>query len=166
MEEKKQQAALKAFFHSTKGFSLIEILIALSLLALVGTFVGGKIFQQFHEGKVGVARTQMGNLANSLKDFKRKCGFYPTTEQGLQALEQKPTGGRECKRYPPNGFLFEDSEVPLDPWENEYSYQSDGKKFNIISFGNDGLEGGEGNDADIPLKTKKKRRGTKTDNSM
>ena len=135
MEEKKHQKILKSFLLSTKGFSLIEILIALSLLALVGTFVGGKMFQQFHEGKVGVAKTQMGNIANSLKDFKRKCYFYPTTEQGLVALEQKPTSGRECKRYPPNGFL--ENEVPLDPWDGEYGYKSNGKTFTIVSYGSD-----------------------------
>jgi len=155
MEEKKHQETLKPSFHSARGFSLIEILIALSLLALVGTFVGGKMFEQLHEGKVGVAKTQMGNIANSLKDFKRKCYFYPTTEQGLEALEQKPTSGRECKRYPPNGFL--ENEVPLDPWDGEYDYKSNGKTFTISAFGADNQEGGEDQDADIPFHTKKKR---------
>ena len=154
MENKKHQATLKALFHSAKGFSLLEILIALSLLALVGTFVGGKIFESLHEGKVSVAKTQMGNLSDRLKEFKRKCYFYPTTEQGLQALEQKPTSGRECKRYPPNGFV--DNEIPLDPWDSEYSYQSNGKSFSIVSFGADGQEGGEDQDADIPFGKKKK----------
>jgi general secretion pathway protein G len=154
MEEKKHLETLKLSFHSTRGFSLIEILIALSLLALVGTFVGGKMFEQLHEGKVGVAKTQMGNIANILKDFKRKCYFYPTSEQGLKALENKPTTGRECKRYPATAFL---EEVPLDPWDGEYDYKSDGKTFNMVSFGADNVEGGEDQDADIPFRTKKKR---------
>ncbi|MBT5095329.1 MAG: hypothetical protein HOM21_13850, partial [Halobacteriovoraceae bacterium] len=74
--------------------------------------------------------------------------------QGLQALVQKPTGGKECKDYPPNGFL-EDENVPLDPWDGEYVYESDGKTFNIFSYGPDNEEGGEGTDADIYLKEKK-----------
>ena len=63
--------------------------------------------------------------------------------------------GRECRNYPPDGFIDAD-EVPLDPWDNEYAYESDGKKFNIISYGNDLAEGGEGEDEDISLRKSKK----------
>lgn len=136
-----------------QGFSLIEILVALTLLGLIGSFVVGKIFDQLHEGQVKAAKIQMSSLATQLKEFKRKCYFYPTTDQGLEALISKP-GGRECKNYPPSGFLDGDS-VPLDPWDNEYVYSSDGKTFNITSLGPDATEGGEGKDADIPLRESK-----------
>ncbi|MCK5074364.1 MAG: type II secretion system major pseudopilin GspG [Bacteriovoracaceae bacterium] len=139
-----------------QGFSLIEILIALTLLALIGTFVGSKIFDSLRDGKINVARTQMGTLAQSLKAFRLDCGHYPTGENGLQALVEKPSGGKECKRYNPNGYL--ENEIPLDPWDNEYTYESDGRKFSIKSFGPDGLEGGEGRDeADIIFPEKRRK---------
>lgn len=138
---------------TNKGMSLVEILVALTLLAIAGTFVAGKVFEQLHEGRVKSTKIQMQGLADRLKEFRRHCGFYPTSDQGLDALINKPSGGRECKRYQPGGYI-EGDQVPLDPWDNEFIYVSDGKKFNIVSFGNDGLEGGEGEDADIPLNEK------------
>ncbi|RLA65401.1 MAG: type II secretion system protein GspG [Epsilonproteobacteria bacterium] len=138
---------------SQSGFSLMEILISLTLMGIAGSFVAGKVFQQLHEGNVKAAKIQMQGLAQRLQEFRRHCGYYPTSDQGLESLVNKPTGGRECKRYQPGGYL--DGDVPLDPWEAEYVYISDGKTFNIISYGNDNVEGGEDNDADIPLKKKK-----------
>lgn len=143
----------KELAKNQKGFSLIEILIALTLLAVVGTFVGGRLFEQMDEGKVNSAKIQMSNLESRLKEFRRKCNFYPSTEQGLDALVTKPTGGRECKDYPVNGFI-EGEQVPKDPWDNDFIFESDGKTFNIISYGSDGEEGGEGNAADISLRAK------------
>lgn len=140
--------------NNQNGFSLIEILVALTLLAMAGTFVAGKIFQSLHEGKVSAAKIQMQGLSERLKEFRRHCSFYPTSEQGLESLVQKPSG-RECRRYAPGGYIEGDI-VPMDPWENDFIYQSDGKKFNIISYGNDLVEGGEGEDADIPLYGSKK----------
>jgi general secretion pathway protein G len=147
--------ALRRGKTAQKGFSLIEILIALTLLGIAGTFVVGKIFDQLHEGQVKSTKIQMQNLQERLKEFRRHCNFYPTTEQGLEALVSKPTSGRECKRYNPGGYI-ESGNVPLDPWDNEFVYESDGRKFNIYSLGPDGAEGGEDKDADIYLKEVKR----------
>lgn len=136
---------------SQQGLSLIEILIALTLLALAGTFVGGQVFDNLQEGKVQTCKIQIKSISDRLKEFRRDCGYFPTTDQGLDALLEKPTGGRECKRYAPSGYI-EGGKVPLDPWDGEYIYESDGKTFTIISLGNDGAEGGEGFDADINSK--------------
>lgn len=144
----------KALLQNQKGFSLIEILIALTLLAVAGTFVAGKFFENLHEGKVSSTKIQMSNLDARLKEFRRKCNFYPTSEQGLDALVTKPTSGRECKDYPASGFI-EGEQVPKDPWDNDFSYDSDGKTFNIMSYGADGEQGGEGQDADIYLRAAK-----------
>lgn len=133
---------------SQQGMSLIEILIALTLLALAGTFVGGRVFENLQEGKVQTTKIQMKSLADRLKEFRRDCNFYPTTEMGLDALIERPTGGRECKRYAPGGYI-EGGKIPLDPWDAEYIYESDGRTFTIISLGADNAEGGEGVDADI-----------------
>jgi general secretion pathway protein G len=141
----------KMIMKSQAGMSLIEILIALTLLALAGTFVGGRVFEQLQEGKVSSARIQIKSLSDRLKEFRRDCNFLPTTDMGLDALVSKPEGGRECKRYAPGGYI-EGGKVPLDPWDSEFIYESDGKTFEIKSLGADNAEGGEGSDADISSK--------------
>jgi len=130
------------------GFSLVEILIALTLMGIAGTFVVGKLYERLQEGQVQSAKIQIKGLGDRLRDFKRHCGYYPSTEQGLDALIEAPTTGRECKRYAPGGYI-DGGKIPLDPWDNEYMYESDGRNYTIISLGNDGIEGGEGSDADI-----------------
>lgn len=136
---------------SQAGMSLIEILIALTLLALAGTFVGGRVFEQSQEGKVSSAKIQIKSIGDRLKEFRRDCNFLPTTDMGLDALVNKPEGGRDCKRYAPGGYIAE-GKVPLDPWDTEFIYESDGKTFEIKSLGADNAEGGEGSDADISSK--------------
>ena len=132
--------------------SILEILIALTLLGLAGTFVAGKVFENLQEGKVQTAKIQIKSVGDRLKEFRRDCGFFPTTDQGLDALLNKPEGGgRECKRYSPTGYI-DGGRVPLDPWDAEYIYESDGKAYTIISLGADNAEGGEGFDADISSK--------------
>jgi general secretion pathway protein G len=147
-----KRSIFKKILSSNSGFSLLEILIALTLMGIAATFVAGKVFQNLYEGQAKAAKIQMAGLAQRLQEFRRHCEFYPTTDQGLEALVSKP-GGRECKNYQPGGYI--DGEVPMDPWENPYSYTSDGNTFNIVSFGSDGVEGGEGNGVDIPLRAPK-----------
>lgn len=142
---------LQKIMKSQAGMSLIEILIALTLLALAGTFVGGRVFENLQEGKVQSAKIQIKSISDRLKEFRRDCNFLPTTDMGLDALINKPEGGRECKRYAPGGYI-EGGKVPVDPWDNEFIYESDGKTFTIISLGADNAEGGEGSDADINSK--------------
>lgn len=141
----------RSIIASQKGMSLIEILIALTLLGLAGTFVAGKVTESLAEGQVQTAKIQIRSISERLKEFRRDCNFIPTTDQGLEALVEKPTGGRECKRYAPGGYI-DGGKVPLDPWDGEYIYESDGKTFTILSYGADNAEGGEGADADINSK--------------
>lgn len=138
-----------------KGFTLVEILIALTLLAIAGTFVAGKIFDQLRDGKISAAQIQMKALGDRLKEYRRHCHTYPTTDQGLEALIEKPSGGKECKRYNPGGYI-ESGEIPLDPWDNEYIYESEGRTFTITSYGPDGAPGGEGPDEADLVHGKKK----------
>ena len=136
---------------SQAGMSLIEILIALTLLGLAGTFVAGKVYENLQNGQVQTTKIQIRSLSERLKEFRRDCNFLPGTDQGLDALIEKPTGGRECKRYAPGGYI-DGGKIPVDPWDGEYIYESDGKTFTIISLGADNTEGGEGADADINSK--------------
>ncbi len=138
----------RVILKSQAGMSIIEILIAITLLGVVGTIVVTNVIGSLNEGEVKTTKIQIKTLGNILLDYRRKCGLYPTSDQGLDALVEAPTSGKECKRYPPGGFL-KDGIIPEDPWGNEYLYESDGRKYTIISFGVDGIEGGEGVDADI-----------------
>ncbi|MFZ4713518.1 MAG: type II secretion system major pseudopilin GspG [Bacteriovoracaceae bacterium] len=134
---------------NNRGMSIIEILIAITLIGLAGTFVVGKIFDNLKEGQVSSTKIQMKHLGDRLQEFRRHCGTFPTAEQGgMDSLVNKPSGGKECKRYQPGGYL-QDGKVPLDPWDNEFIYTSDGKTYQIKSLGADGAEGGEGFDADL-----------------
>lgn len=139
---------MKQILSSQHGMSLIEILIALTLLGLAGTFVAGKVTERLQEGQISTAKIQIRSIGERLKEYRRDCNRLPTTDQGLDALIQKPTGGQECKRYAPSGYI-DGGKIPLDPWDGEYIYESDGKTFTITTLGADNAEGGEGADADI-----------------
>lgn len=138
----------RMLLNSQKGMSLIEILIAITLLGVVGTLVVGNVMDSLREGEVEATKIQLKNFEKILMDYKRKCNLYPTTDQGLDALVSAPTAGRECKKYPKNGFV---KAIPQDPWGYEYLYESDGRNYKIMSLGVDGMEGGEDADADITL---------------
>ena len=152
LKQKSELTFREAWQSHQKGFSLLEILIALALVALMGTFVAGKIFDQFEEGRRDSAKIQMQSLEGRLKEFRRHCHFYPTTDQGLDALINKPSGGKECKRYRAGGYI-ESGEIPLDPWDEEFNYDSDGKKFVLFTGGPD-LEPGTADDIYLYKKDK------------
>lgn len=132
------------------GFSLMEILIVISLIAVAGTFVIGQLVGRLEEGNYQAAKTQINLFKGLLEDYRRYCSIYPTTEQGLDALVAKPSGAPECANYPASGFI-QGGKVPLDPFGIAYDYQSPdgGKTFVITSFGSDKVEGGEGFAKDI-----------------
>lgn len=127
-----------------RGMSLIEILIVISLMAIVGTFAASKILDRMQEGYRGAATTQISAFKGMLQEYSRYCNHFPTTDQGLDALISKPTSGPECPNYPATGIIS-DGKVPKDPWGNMYDYKSpdDGRTFVITSYGRDGKEGGE-----------------------
>ncbi|MBF0364485.1 MAG: type II secretion system major pseudopilin GspG [Oligoflexia bacterium] len=133
---------------SERGLTLVEIMVSLTILGIAGTFVTAKVMDVLGEGKQKSAVIQMQNIKGRLQEYKRHCGLYPTSDQTLKALIEKPTSGPECKRYAPTGYI-DSKEVPKDPWDNDFSYESDGKTFTIKSYGNDGVEGGEGEDKDL-----------------
>ncbi len=138
----------KLRLNNQKGFSLMEILIVITLIAVAGTFVVGQLLARLDEGNINAAKIQIGQFKQLLEDYRRYCNQYPTTEQGLDSLLNKSTTGNECKNYPAGGFI-QGGKLPPDPWGNPYAYESDGQKYTIISLGSDGKEGGTGSSADI-----------------
>lgn len=135
---------------NNQGFTLTEMLIVIALIALVGTFVTSNVISKFQGAKINATKIQMKQLGVILDDFRRDCNFYPTTEQGLDALVHKPTAGRECKNYDPEGYI-KGGKLPKDGFNNDFLYESDGAKYSLKSLGGDNKEGGEGNDKDITL---------------
>ncbi len=138
----------KVLLNSQRGMSLIEILIAITLLGVVGTLVVGNVMESLREGEIKSTKIQIKSIGKILLDYKRKCRMYPTTDQGLEALVDAPTTAPECKNYPKSGFITGGS-VPQDAWGFDFDYQSDGRTYTITSYGADGMEGGEEEYADI-----------------
>lgn len=136
--------------NNRRGFTLIEIMVVIVILALLAALVGPKIIGRSDDAKLADAKVQIRNLETALKLYKLDNGIYPTTEQGLQALLTKPTTGQIPKNYRQDGYL-ESKKLPADPWGNDYIYLSPGEHgdYDLCSLGSDGVKGGEGKGADI-----------------
>jgi general secretion pathway protein G len=132
------------------GFTLIEIMVVIVILALLAALVGPKLIGRSDDAKVADTKVQIRNLETALKLYKLDNGLFPTTEQGLQSLVAKPTTGVIPKNYKAEGYL-ENRNVPKDPWGSDYVYLSPSEHgdYELCSFGADGAKGGEGKGADI-----------------
>ena len=133
-----------------RGFTLIEIMVVVVILALLAALVGPKIMGRSDDAKVADAKVQIRNIESALKLYKLDNSVYPSTEQGLQSLVEKPTVGQIPKQYKEEGYL-DSKKVPKDPWDNDYLYLSPGEHgdYDLCSYGADGVKGGEGKSADI-----------------
>ena len=131
-----------------RGFTLIEILVVVSILAILGALIVPKIMDRPNEARVVAAKHDIGTVVAALKLYKLDNGRYPTTEQGLQALVEKPTSEPVPGNWKSGGYL---EKMPKDPWGRDYLYLNPGIKGEIdaMSYGADGQEGGEGFGADL-----------------
>ena len=135
----------------TKGFTLIELMVVIVILGILAGLVLPRFMGRTEEAKRTKAKLQIENLEGALKLYKLDSGAYPSTEQGLDALVQKPTTGVVPRSWREGGYL-EKAKVPADPWGRPYVYISPGiknKDFDLKSLGADGEEGGEGENADV-----------------
>jgi len=132
------------------GFTLIEIMVVIVILAMLAAIVGPKLMGRTDDAKVTDARVQIKNIETALKLYKLDNGSYPSTEQGLGALVTKPTVGIIPNSYKDGGYL-ESKKMPKDPWGNDYLYVSPGEHgdYDLFSYGADGAKGGDGKNADI-----------------
>ncbi|MBI5905748.1 MAG: type II secretion system major pseudopilin GspG [Deltaproteobacteria bacterium] len=130
------------------GFTLIEIMVVIVILGLLAALVVPKLIGRTEEAKKTQARVQIKHIEQALGLFKLDNGFFPSTEQGLEALVRLPDAGRVPKNYRKGGYL---DRVPKDPWGNAYVYVSPGTHgdYDVSSYGADNAPGGEGEDADI-----------------
>lgn len=131
-----------------EGFTLIELMVVIVILGVLGGLIVPQFMDEPQKARIVKAKMQMESISTALKKFYIDNGFYPSTEQGLNALVSKPSVGRTPKNYASSGYL---PRVPKDPWDNHYIYISPGKHgpFDLISYGADGTSGGNEGDADI-----------------
>ncbi len=129
------------------GYSLLEILIGLAIIALLIGVAGPRVFALFERGKRSVAEIQMGQIRAGLDLYRVDMRRYPTTEEGLKALIERP-GGAEAARW--SGPYLDKASGIVDPWGAPYAYEADGARdYDLLSYGADGRPGGTGEDADV-----------------
>ncbi len=130
----------------TQGFTLLEVLVVVVILGILGAVVVPQILSRPDTARLQAAQTDIRSLASALDVYRLDNFQYPSSEQGLDALVQKPSGFPEPKNYNPDGYI---KKLPTDPWGSPYVYERGDRNFNLYSLGADGQEGGDGLNADI-----------------
>lgn len=129
------------------GYSLLEVLIVVSIIAMIAAFVGPRLMGQLDRSKVTAARVQLRSLASSLETMRMDIGRYPSDSEGLDLLVHPSREDADLWRGP-----YIDADLPTDPWGGDYVYvapTSDGDRPKLISYGADRKAGGKGLEADI-----------------
>ena len=132
------------------GFTLIEMLVVLVIIAVLAAVVGPEIFRNVGDANAGAARSQIEMLGLALDQYRLDNGSYPSTEQGLAALRAAPATGEAPRNW--RGPYLRRA-LPRDPWGRPYLYVAPGREnptgYDLSSLGKDGRQGGEGEDADL-----------------
>ncbi|MGF1525320.1 MAG: type II secretion system major pseudopilin GspG [Candidatus Competibacterales bacterium] len=130
-----------------RGFTLIELLVVLVILGLLAGLVGPQLMKNIGTASRGTAEQQVEQFVTTLDMYRLEVGRYPSSDEGLEALIQQPSG---VDRW--NGPYLRKEKLPMDPWGNEYVYRApgdNGRPFEVYSMGADGAPGGEGDNQDI-----------------
>jgi general secretion pathway protein G len=138
-------APMTAHHRLHRGFTLLELLVVLVILGLLAGLVAPRMFANVSKSEVKVAKAQIAALESALENYRLDVGRFPSTEQGLAALEKAP--GNDPRWAGP----YLKKAVPSDPWGQAYQYKQPGEKgdFDLFSLGRDGKPGGSGEDADL-----------------
>jgi len=149
------QKQLRVFRQSpatnSSGFTIMEILVVLVIITVLASVVGMTFLRKPGEARIAAAKMQIKTLQGAVRLYHAEQNRFPTENQGLEALVQKPTREPIPRNYPPEAYL-ESTQVPTDPWHNAYIYLvpgQSGKPFEILTYGSDGEPGGDGEAADI-----------------
>jgi len=128
-----------------QGFTLVELLVVMAIIALLAALVAPKVFPKLGKGKTAAAQAQIELFGQALDQYRLDTGHYPTTEQGLQSLVTNPGVDKW------QGPYLKKNVIPPDPWGKAYNYQNPGShgEYDLWSYGRDGTPGGEGEDKDV-----------------
>ncbi|MCP3871747.1 MAG: type II secretion system major pseudopilin GspG [Desulfobacteraceae bacterium] len=132
-----------------KGFSFLELMVVVVILGILATYIAPRFMGRADDAKLVKARVDIGAIEMSLQLYRLDNGNYPTTEQGLLALIEKPSTEPIPLKWKEKGYL-EKARLPKDPWGREYLYLSPGvhDDYDVISYGADGAPGGDGKNKD------------------
>ena len=131
---------------AARGFTLIEIMVVVVILGILAALVAPNVFQRVDDARVNKAKQDIKAFETALNLYRMDNFRFPTADQGLKALVEKQS---DAKNFPQGGYV---GGLKKDPWGNDYRYavpSSHGLQYDVFSFGADGQEGGEGNDADV-----------------
>lgn len=131
-----------------RGFTLIEIMVVMVIIAILGALIGPQILGRVDEARITKAQADIRTLSTSLDLYRMDNFKYPTTDQGLDALIKRPDDP-SVRNWKEGGYI---QKLSKDPWGNDYQYLFPGTRggaYDLYSLGADGQAGGEGNDADI-----------------
>ena len=131
------------------GFTLLELLVVIVIIGLLASYVGPRYFAQIGKSERGTAKTQIEGFGRALDAYRLDTGHYPDSSLGLNALVTRPASESKW-----NGPYLQKA-VPLDPWGKPYVYRtpsSTGQDFDLLSYGKDGRQGGDGDNADISFR--------------
>ena len=130
-----------------RGFTLVEMLVVLAILVLLVSMVVPRVIGSRKKADISNARIQIGAIGKALDAYEMDCKKFPSTEQGLSALLQKPADLSDSTKW---SGPYLTGEIPKDPWGNDYQYSVEGSRsFQVVSYGADGAPGGSGYEADI-----------------
>lgn len=133
-----------------RGFTLIEIMVVVTILGILAALIVPRVVGRTDDARVAAARADITALLQGLKIYRLDNGRYPSTEQGLRALIEKPATEPVPTNWKQGGYI-EKNAVPKDPWGREYQFLNPGLRgeIDVFSLGRDGQSGGEGPDADV-----------------
>jgi general secretion pathway protein G len=142
------QAADGSRTRRQRGFTLIEVMVVIAILGILAALIVPKIMSRPDEARRAAAKVDIGSIMQSLDLYRLDNGRYPTQEQGLRALVQKPVNDPVPNNWKDGGYM---NRLPVDPWGKEYQYLNPGVhgEIDVFSYGADSKAGGEGNDADV-----------------
>lgn len=134
--------------HKHQGFTLIEIIVVVVIIGILATLVAPKFLGRTDDARITKAKADIKALESSLELYKLDNYAYPTTDQGLEALVSAPTSEPVPANWKEGGYI---KHLSKDPWQRDYQYLSPGEhgEVDIYTLGADGVDGGEGANADI-----------------